>query len=392
MMQTHGFHSWCALLGAACICLSPLACDDGDDDDVADDDVADDDAADDDSATGPTDDDDSAEGPLDEDGDGASFGSDCDDSDPWLNLDDADGDGASTCDGDCDDGDAALNIDDVDGDGTTTCENDCDDEDPDLSPDIAERCDGIDNDCDGEAEQDGDGACGHLWMLDADDDEWSRIDLLDADDEDSPVHPVEAAFTIAEVGRIWVFTNYTYHVMDVDTYQWTDSGDREDVLHNVTEEHAVFAARAVPSTWTGTEDATVVLYVTGNRHTYAYDLDTDDLTVVISEGYEGPWDSQLAPPHTHIRCAWMDMDNAPGWVTEGDPAADCNGLSDEIEAYFAVMSLDGHVHLYDFAHCADFFAAPWASDFSVFGYDEAPNPTDIEAATFTGETLLMFDT
>ncbi len=380
--------SFWILIAAATLWCATLGCDrSDDDDDTADDDTDDDDTDDDDSAT---DDDDSA-GPLDEDGDGDPFGSDCDDSDPWLNHDDADGDGASTCAGDCDDTDPSLNITDEDGDGTTTCEADCDDTDPDLSPDFAERCDGLDNDCDGMPEQEADGACGILWMLDAGDVTWSRIDLLDPDDPDSPVHTVQAAFTIAEVGRVWVLTNYTWHVMSTDTLQWTDSGDREDLIPNIGLEHAIFAARAVPSTWAGGEDATVEMYVTGNRHSYAYDLDTHELTSTVSEGYEGAWDSLLAPAHTHIRAAWMDMDNASGWVTEGDPAVSCAAPSSSIDAYFAVMSLDGRVHLYDFEHCDEFFADPWASDFAVFDTADAPNPTDVEAATFTGETLLIFD-
>jgi hypothetical protein len=78
----------------------------------------------------------------------ASGGSDCDDLDAWWNLDDVDGDGASTCASDCDDADPTLNPLDVDGDWWTTCEGDCDDADPDLHPAALEVCDGIDNDCD----------------------------------------------------------------------------------------------------------------------------------------------------------------------------------------------------------------------------------------------------
>ena len=96
----------------------------GDDDDTADDD--DDTADDDDSA----DDDDDTEDP-DADGDGWPASEDCDDGDATLNWDDADADGASTCDDppDCDDGDPALNIDDADGDGSSTCDDpaDCND-------------------------------------------------------------------------------------------------------------------------------------------------------------------------------------------------------------------------------------------------------------------------
>jgi len=66
---------------------------------------------------------------VDADGDGyanpASGGDDCDDGDPSLNLDDADADGYTTCDGDCFDFDAAVypGAFEVVGDGM---DNDCD--------------------------------------------------------------------------------------------------------------------------------------------------------------------------------------------------------------------------------------------------------------------------
>ncbi len=165
--------------------------------------------------------DDTGFGIIDEDGDGYSSDSDCDDGDPAIHpgadevCDEADND----CDGEVDEDVAFPWYPDADGDGygdgeraVDSCEQpsgyvdvdgDCDDDDAASHPGADERCDGADNDCDGEIDEDP----LDLWYVDADGDGYGNSDYVindcdpgsgwvsdatDCDDTDDAIHP-EAA-------------------------------------------------------------------------------------------------------------------------------------------------------------------------------------------------------
>ncbi len=162
-----------------------------------------------------------ATGPCDEDISGyVDNDLDCDDGDASINPD-AD----EYCNGIDDDCDGQTDEDavdadtfflDADGDGhggtggtVTACEapdgyvdesTDCDDDDPETYPGAAERCDGLDNDCDGEIDED----LQELWYADTDADGYGNADstldscdpgegwvadTTDCDDGNSAVNP-----------------------------------------------------------------------------------------------------------------------------------------------------------------------------------------------------------
>jgi hypothetical protein len=95
-----------------------------------------------------------ADEPWDADGDGvAACAGDCDDADPGRapTLAEACNDRDDDCDGEVDEGF------DADADGWETCRGDCDDADPTVNPVAPETCgDGLDNDCDPSTSEDGD--------------------------------------------------------------------------------------------------------------------------------------------------------------------------------------------------------------------------------------------
>lgn len=107
---------------------------------------------------------------------------DCDNRDPevYPGAPDDQGDGVDNdCDGSADEDYTRA---DADGDGYTTREGDCDDTDAEVYPGAPDdQGDGIDNDCDGTADED-------YTRADADGDGWTVADG-DCDDSDPNVYP-----------------------------------------------------------------------------------------------------------------------------------------------------------------------------------------------------------
>ncbi len=123
---------------------------------------------------------------------------DCDDADGNMHPDAAEDDCADPTDYNCDGSSSYI---DADGDGFAACE-DCDDADSGRNADATERCDGVDNDCDGDTDEDPTDP--EVWYVDADADGFGDAstsvaactqpdgfvsDDTDCNDADAATHP-----------------------------------------------------------------------------------------------------------------------------------------------------------------------------------------------------------
>jgi hypothetical protein len=114
-------------------------------------------------------------------------GDDCDDTDDTVFPGAPELDCNDPVDRNCD---GSVGSVDVDGDGTLACEGDCDDADPTINPGADEVCDGVDQDCNGIADDDATDAS--TWLPDGDGDGYG--------DDAAPILACEAPSGTVDVG------------------------------------------------------------------------------------------------------------------------------------------------------------------------------------------------
>ena len=269
---------------------------------------------------------------VDADGDGFAADEDCDDSDASVNAgavevcDGIDND----CDGEIDEDVTRTWYSDADADGygdpaaaTEACSQppgavsggtDCDDADADIHPASAERCDGIDNDCDGDIDED----VTSTWYSDADGDGYGDPESA-LDDCDPP-------------------SGFVADATDCDDTTATTSPAGTEVCNDVDDDcDGLVDDGAIDApTWYGDGDG---------------------------DGYGDPAAPLVAcdAPSAHVADA-TDCDDGDFAINPGATEV-CNGLDDDCDAL--VDDADGDVELAA--------GGTWYADSDADGYGDASN-------------------
>ena len=276
---------------------------------------------------------------------------------------------------------------DADGDGATS-DVDCDDDDDQSFPGNPERCDGIDNDCSGEAEVDGDGVCG-FWLLDPESSTWAALPMEPTEGVHAPTTAIDVAFSVGRE-RVWALTGNTFHVLELETLAWIASGDR-DLLFPEASGLSLTMAMKAPDDWAATDgDATVNLQYEFSALVYTWDQASSSFSLLIATDLGADWQTDLAPAAPSVRAAWLGHDGELGWTEGASPQEACGAEAGALGPYFAVLSIDHRLHIYDAGYCFGFVSSMPVKSFPIFNYSGAPDPTAIGATAWTDSGLIAF--
>jgi hypothetical protein len=267
---------------------------------------------------------------------------------------------------------------------------DCDDRDPRRAPALRERCDGIDNDCSGVA--DDRDACG-LWVHDASSGAWSAYALDPAADDGAPSPhapgtAIRFALDMERLHLAYVFTDRTFHVLDVRARRWTASGSRNAALSQLAGLDA-FAGYTVPAGLSGSDpnlETGAILTTTG---VLAFSFDLTSRRFLYRQTDPPPtWlPPANAPTYANVRAAWLDVTNAAGWVTSS-PSALCPEGAMSTRAYAGAIAGD-RVHIFEAGTC--FLWAPPVpfARFAPFARPGSPPLARIATTFFQNQTLVV---
>ena len=247
---------------------------------------------------------------------------------------------------------------------------------------------GEDSACSDEAELDAEGACG-FWILDAASSSWTAHSLVPTESAHAPTTTIQVAFSVGPE-LVWALTADTFHVLDLQTLVWIDSGDRDALFPEAAGKSLTMAIKA-PDDWLALEGAaTLNLQYEFSALVYTWDPVSRDFALLVSTELGADWQSDLAPAAASVEAAWLGHDGDFGWTGSVSPREACGAQSEALGPYFGVLSGDHRLHLYDAGYCFGFVSSQPAETFPIFNYSGAPDPAIVGATAWTEGGLIAF--
>jgi len=282
---------------------------------------------------------------------------------------------------------------DVDGDGVDFTQ-DCNDQEASISPRAIERCDEMDQDCDGEVDE---GACS-IWVLEPRADRWTSYPLNVSGGGATPRGPIKAAWDIETEDLAFVLTERGYHEFRMSSLSWSPERPRADLFDGLDGpiRGAAFAD-SVPadhgaSSGPRAERITIsILNEQGMKRVW-------QLRYIIAEQRFTPnpnglynevhvWDEALAPSAQQVQATWLDLENNR-FILNVNTQELCGNGGQLSNIYVGLLS-GHHIYMLEAGACFD-FVSPIPLMGSPLDLPNAPRFDEVGAAFLHQGALYLF--
>ena len=209
--------------------------------------------------------------------------------------------------------------------------------------------------------------------------------------KDQPHAPREAVVAAAELpsmGIAYVFTQNTYHVLQVPSLVWREHGSLSALFPQVPP-GAITCAYGVG--WPN-QDGT--MYVATGNHYYQYTVDIQTGQVSFVTDDQVPWDTSQphVPEPTRVVAMWADLDNAGGWAPGTKDQICANGAAEPVGPYVGALTNLARVHLFEGEDCFVWYADMPYTSYTPFGVSGGPAAAQVSAAFYVSPVLYVFTT
>jgi cysteine-rich repeat protein len=213
------------------------------------------------------------------------------------------------------------------------------------------------------------------------------------------VYPILAAAAASDNREAFVFTQTTYHVLDLTSFTWVDSGSIGSMFSGVPYSTATLRSAMGASFGTRAD----IYFIYGElTYIYSYDFYSGTATADSNNPYTlDHWSyccGATVPSISSIKASWYDPANYRGWTSGSyydicNPGCPCGVQACEtgvVGPYDAHITTSSVLHIKDIGCCDRFYSQMSASSFSPFSASGAPMIYLISAAFYDPGTERLF--
>lgn len=227
-----------------------------------------------------------------------------------------------------------------------------------------------------------------IWILDTELGEWDGMRAeANGGEFHRPTLPIRAAIDVNAKPFAYVFTDTTYHVLNLDSHTWVDSGERNELFPDL-DGLELLAAYSVPDQENMVPMVESITVLTAG-FALVYTLAVDEVqfeyqTTVPCCDQWAP--EELRPDELKAQASWLSLEDYP-WEHTAEEFCGMP-LEGVLTRYGGVIS-EGKVHIQDSGYCHDFVEKHNFNEFEPMTLPGGPPSAEVVGGAFWHDRLYI---